>query len=515
MRAKRITIIFLLSVFLLTLLSCAKKQIDEDEIFAPLPVPTITEPVTPQQQDPASAPGMNPDAAQDDGPAPLPDPSFSAAYAATDGKAVYWIYTDATGQEAPYMVLYAWEDLSAEEAVIAPSSQEISLQSLLKAGESAPAAANELPEDAQGAPLVSIAAEAFSGCSLLRRIRIPDTVTEIGDGAFRGCSALSEIELPPALTLLGAEAFQNCTSLPAIRLQTEAEGLSLGSGCFSGCTGLREVLLAIALDEIPARCFENCSSLSAIQLPEGTKYIAYRAFAGCIALKALPFPEGLLYIGQYAFSGSGLSAVTLPEGILEIGSYAFSETPMAELPGLPESLTLLGAKPFDGTPAMEAAFDADGFAVLRCGRVFLVDYRGKAAEVTVPDGVEIIGSECFRGLAIRQLTLPASVREIDEAAFQECSSLLKADLGGTVKIGSYAFLSCGNLKQIQVSSALESIGYDAFWRCGALETLELSESVREIDETAFEHCGALTVRCPAGSYAASRCAELSIPTETK
>ena len=51
---------------------------------------------------------------------------------------------------------------------------------------------------------------AFSGCSGLTSITIPNSVTSIGVFAFYGCSGLTSITIPNSVTSIGKSAFYNC-----------------------------------------------------------------------------------------------------------------------------------------------------------------------------------------------------------------------------------------------------------------------------------------------------------------
>lgn len=64
--------------------------------------------------------------------------------------------------------------------------------------------------------MTSIPDNAFGGCTSLKSITIPSSVTSIGRAAFQGCSALTSITIPSSVTSIGPDAFANCTSLNTI-----------------------------------------------------------------------------------------------------------------------------------------------------------------------------------------------------------------------------------------------------------------------------------------------------------
>ena len=68
---------------------------------------------------------------------------------------------------------------------------------------------------------VSISDGAFSGCTGLTSLTIPNSVTSIGSSAFSYCTGLSSITIPNSVTSIGVEAFFGCTGLTSITCEIE------------------------------------------------------------------------------------------------------------------------------------------------------------------------------------------------------------------------------------------------------------------------------------------------------
>jgi hypothetical protein len=137
-------------------------------------------------------------------------------------------------------------------------------------------------------------------------------------------------------------------------------------------------------------------------------------------------------------------------------------------------------------------------------------------DITIPDTVEFIGSNAFRGSRrLNRLVIPEGVTVIGESAFQNCN-FTSATIPGSVKeIGGVAFAQCKNLTSVTISEGVTHIGGAAFWLCTSLTNVTIPSSVTHIGTFVFEDCTSLTsITIPAsvefiGFGAFSRCPNLT------
>ncbi|MBR2280390.1 MAG: leucine-rich repeat protein [Ruminococcus sp.] len=107
--------------------------------------------------------------------------------------------------------------------------------------------------------LKSIGTNAFYGCTGIKDIIIPASVTEIGFGAFQNCASLETVSFGNAITTIPKQLFYNCESLKSVVVPDSVE--SLGDRCFSGCTSLAEIEIPNSVTSIADNAFAGAENL--------------------------------------------------------------------------------------------------------------------------------------------------------------------------------------------------------------------------------------------------------------
>ena len=106
---------------------------------------------------------------------------------------------------------------------------------------------------------------AFSYCSNLTSVTIPEGVTSIGSYAFYYCGDLTSITLPSTLTSIGPSAFYRCGGLTSI---TIPEGVtSIGNSAFQYCTSLTSMRVEATTPPTLSNKNAISSATTQIQVP--------------------------------------------------------------------------------------------------------------------------------------------------------------------------------------------------------------------------------------------------------
>ena len=299
------------------------------------------------------------------------------------------------------------------------------------------------------------------------------SVTSIGCDAFSGCSSLTSVTIPNSVTSIGCYAFMFCESLTSVTIPNSVT--SIEGAAFWGCSSLTSVTIPNSVTYIGMDAFAECSSLTSITIPNSVTSIEDEAFWGCSSLTSVTIPNSVTSIGNYAFRNcSSLTSVTIPNSVTSIGDFAFRGCNLTTL-----NFNAINCNNFD--------YD------------YLPFYNCPISTINIGNSVQIIPNYFAYGLdSLTSVTIGNSFTSIGNYAFSGCFDLTSVTIGNSVTsnsvtyIGEGAFNDCWSLTSVNIPNSVTSIGDEAFRACGSLTSVTIPNSVTYIGDHAFSGCGSLT-----------------------
>ena len=304
--------------------------------------------------------------------------------------------------------------------------------------------------------------------STVKEVYLHANVRTIGAEAFAECDSLTKVvfvasERPAGTMVIGRRAFADCSKL--------AELVFEESGTMTRVTETTEQGEKVSFK------FEYTKSCGVAQIGE-------EAFESC-SLQSLLLPSTLTAIGKNAFAdNSKLNDIDLSHvrSDLQFGEYVFRNCRMLESVEIPDNVGYIPfnsvfynctkLKTFVVSPD-NPNYYADEQGVLYNADVTEIAYypEGLTGDYVIPNTIKSIGGGVFIGKTnIVKITIPASVVNIGNSAFENCANLAEV-----------LFVEGGE--------ELLTIGDKAFYRCTALKSIKLPERTLSLGENCFDGSG--------------------------
>ena len=326
---------------------------------------------------------------------------------------------------------------------------------------------------------------AFAGAAL-ESIRIWWGIEKIGNQIFMGCKNLTEIKvdenneyydsrdncnaivetktntlimgcnastIPSTVTTIGRCAFQDCENLTIEHLPTNV--INVGANSFDGTPLCPYASTpqegAFYIDHILYRYYtSNPETATTLTVKEGTLGIAEYAVAGK-ALSSLTLPSTLKCVEEGAFTDTQLATLSLPNSLEYIGENAFSNNNIIVIT-IPENVKTIGAGAFYGNAINQQIY----FNAINCDTpkdsenyIRSTVFDREVESFVFGNKVEKISNSLCEGMYnLTQITIPNSVKEIHDNAF-EYTYLSSITIPENVsKIGNNVFVGCYDLTTV-------------------------------------------------------------------
>ena len=315
--------------------------------------------------------------------------------------------------------------------------------------------------------ITTIEERVFDGNKNITSIIIPETVKTIGAEAFKG-SEITLVILTGNVDSIDPKAFDGCDSLTAIvapaganvklpqgseisvvTYPKEMENVSVDKDGYviatsTGESGASEKMLVYVPDEVVK---ENGGFIT---IPEGVTAINPDLFKneeikGVVA--SANIPESLvktLTVPTVKVEGQGDNKqvtivtlpdadengeVTIPDGITSVPSEVFAgreDIKVAVVSGITAQNKAL-VKELPVVAVTKTKNEESGKS-----EITLVSVPKDATEVTLPEGVTVIGSGAFENTQVVSVKIPSSVTEIAAGAFTGCPNITEIEFKGSV-----------------------------------------------------------------------------------
>ena len=390
----------------------------------------------------------------------------------------------------------------------------------------------------------SIGESAFEGAmKTVNAVLNINSKGDIGSKAFYGCTGITNATIANEGSI-GASAFEGAMKTANAVLKVTSNG-NINGKAFYGCTGIVNANLAIGGEDNVATpmVFDNWTSTNTAHGSTSSKTYNFTV----PATTTLTFNWSVssetnydyLYVildGATVLSKSGNSSGTYTNSIAQgdhtlvvkyskdgsgssgqdqarvynikadgaivytapgnIGTEAFRECSSLSTLTLGENVTSIGERAFQGCVSLTAVQIPNRVTTLND---YCFSGTSSLETVNLGNDVQTIGQYCFNGSGIPSISIPASVTQIGNYAFGNCTKLadvIIADRTTDLTLGSNGslplFSDCpldsvcigGNISY----NTSSSYGYSPFYRNTSLRAVVISDKEEEISDNEFYGC---------------------------
>lgn len=338
----------------------------------------------------------------------------------------------------------------------------------------------------------------FMNCNNLTSVDL-GSIQKLGDRAFYGCTSLKKITLPSTITNLGWECFDGTTivtsmaTIPPAINKSEDETSSIPMGEF-------------VLVNVPEASLDSYKSanywkdMAKRVFPIGTKF-DYE-----VTTEAQPSTSCLL--DKVGLKNANSIVSLKVKGSINSYDIMIIRNKMDNLHYLDLSDANVVENSYEYYTGCSTKNDTIGRNAFR--------ELSKLVTVCLPNSVKVIESSAlYNCTKLKSIVLPEKLESIEgdwEGAFANCSSLTDVKFKACKNIGYGAFSNCHALNHITLPSDLKTIEQSAFGDCNNLHSVDFPPLLERIGTYAFQNCALDSISLPGltriDEYAFSGCSNL-------
>ena len=370
----------------------------------------------------------------------------------------------------------------------------------------------------------------FDGCTGIASISLPKTLQSINGYAFSNCSKLSEIVVPEGVTTVGEHCFENCTSLTSVSLPTTLKVLE--NHLFNNCNKLESFVFQPTMETVEEHCFDQCLSLKNLRFDDGTSPITLSTVVSMFGdspleemyvgrnidytlikgkEKEAPFfnrstitnvtisdKGGVTYLRPYFIYGaSTLPRINVPDNVLEIGKYAFAECSSLEEAVLSKNLSLIDEGLFDQDIALKsliipgAVNSVNQYALRGCGALKDLRFEDSANPLTAAiarSNTGMCGDTHLENLYIGRNIRYEATGSNGYSPFYNLTSLKNvtfSNAGMVTECNDYLLAGCSAVENLSLPESLVTIGNHTFSNMTTLQYCRMFDNVESVGEYGF------------------------------
>ena len=282
-------------------------------------------------------------------------------------------------------------------------------------------------------PITTIPSSAFRDCATLQSVTHMGTeLSSINYGAFSGCSNLSSVELPESLLSIGGMAFHN-TVLVEVTIPESVESIGTDSFKQDDVQRTLQAFYGKGASEDHLSLVINGVLVAVARMDDPLDFV---------------IPEGVTKVGWGVFFYANYKTITLPDGLLDC-NYGFPSLLQLEAFYGPNTSEDHRCVIIDGVIKAFASEGLTSYTVTdqlsAIGGHAFYNQNSTLRKLILPDSATSVGTSAFSLTPIDSLVLPAHLKSIDREAFFAMYSLPRLTIPAEVEtIGSKAFSYAGN-----------------------------------------------------------------------